>query len=283
MAYTSKNPRFNSQTLTDQGAAAVSNPQSGSDKIVNRNGQLYLRSSAGTETPIGAGAGGINYLSKISDGTSAPGTVSTVAAGGNVTVSGSFPNVTSAWYADATSGAAAIASSSDNTLRGTSNYLTALSGASTSGATFVQTPVFNIDGEDLGKALSIKFDLSGVTTDDDWDVVMVRYNSSGVFQELISVAGNVSTVSSTPSAKLPLATTSFRGFFITGATASDLYAMRWRRRNGSDDIRLDTLVIGPDAVMEGAIVTDWEDYTPTITGGSSSPKKSSSVVMSNLI
>ena len=286
IAGTKISPDFGSQNVTTTGniggtnalitgyeeltaIATPSTPAAGKVRVYAKSdSKLYRLDDAGNESSIGSGGGsaGINYLTDWFDATKAVGTVSTVAATGNVTVTGSFPTVTSAWYADATSGAAAIASSSDNTLRGTTNYLTALSGASTSGATFVQTPVFNIDGEDLGKALSIKFDLSGVTTDDDWDVVMVRYNSSGVFQELISVAGNVSTVSSTPSAKLPLATASFRGFFITGATASDLYAMRWRRRNGSDDIRLDTLVIGPDAVMEGAINTDWEDHTPVFPG-----------------
>ena len=195
-------------------SSAPSSPASGDVRIYSKtDGKLYKKDSSGNEAAVGAGSGsgGVNYLVDWYDATKAVGTVSTVAVGGNVTVSGSFPAVTSAWYADSTSGSAAIASSSDNTLRSTANYLTALSGVSTSGATFVQSPVFNIDGKDLGTALTVQFDVSGNTTDNDWDVVAVRYNSSGVYQELIPIAGNVSTMTGTPSAKLPLGVKQFNG------------------------------------------------------------------------
>lgn len=254
-------------------SSAPSSPASGDVRIYSKtDGKLYKKDSSGNEAAVGAGSGsgGVNYLVDWYDATKAVGTVSTVAVGGNVTVSGSFPAVTSAWYADSTSGSAAIASSSDNTLRSTANYLTALSGVSTSGATFVQSPVFNIDGKDLGTALTVQFDVSGNTTDNDWDVVAVRYNSSGVYQELIPIAGNVSTMTGTPSAKLPLGVKQFNGFFITGSTASDVYAIRWRRRAGSAQIRLDSLTVGPNQVLQGAIVTDWQDYTPALTSTSGS-------------
>ena len=280
------NPDFGSQNVTTTGniggtnalitgyeelsqiVKPNTNPAFGKVRVYAKSdSKLYKLDSNGNESAVGSGGGssGVNYLVDWYDSTKAVGTVSTVAAGGNVTVSGSFPSVTSAWYADATSGAAAIAASTDNTLRGTTNYLTALSGASTSGATFVQSPVFNIDGEDLGKALTVQFDLSNNSNDDEWDVVAVRYNSSGTFQELIPIAGNVSSTTGTPSAKLPLGVKTFNGFFITGSTASDVYAIRWRRRSGGVAIRLDSLVVGPQQVLQGAIVTDWQSYTPTLT------------------
>ena len=285
IAGTKISPDFGSQNVTTTGSltgtnvinggyeefaeiASPSTPAAGKVRVYAKaDGKMYQLDDGGNEKAIGSGSGsgGVNYLVDWYDATKAVGIVSTVAAGGNVTVSGSFPSVTSAWYADATSGAAAIASSSDNTLRSTANYLTALSGVSTSGATFVQSPVFNIDGKDLGSALTVQFDVSGNTTDNDWDVVAVRYNSSGVYQELIPIAGNVSTMTGTPSAKLPLGVKQFNGFFITGSTASDVYAIRWRRRAGSAQIRLDSLTVGPNQVLQGAIVTDWQTYTPTST------------------
>jgi len=264
MSYVSKNPRFTTTSVTDSTTGTISSPPSGVDKIINRNGVLYLKNSAGGETPIGSSSGGKNYLAKQSDASAAVGTVSVVAAGGNITVSGTFPNVSSAWYADA--GAAAIAISSDNTLRGTSNYLTALTSFSAAGAVYVQTPAFNIDGEDLGKALAVQFDVAGNTTADDWDVVAVRYTSAGVFGELIPVAGIASTTTGTASAQVPTGTTTFRGFFITSSTASDVYSIRWRRRAGAVAIRLDNLIVGPNSVMTGTAITDWISYTPTVTG-----------------
>lgn len=261
MSYVSKNPRFTTTSVTDSTTGTISSPPSGVDKIINRNGVLYLKNSAGGETPIGSSSGGKNYLAKQSDASAAVGTVSVVAAGADISVSGTFPNVSSAWYADA--GAAAIAISSDNTLRGTSNYLTALTSFSAAGAVYVQTPVFNIDGEDLGKALAVQFDVAGNTTADDWDVVAVRYTSAGVFGALIPIAGIASTTTGTASAQVPTGTTTFRGFFITGSTASDVYSIRWRRRAGAVAIRFDNLIVGPNSVMLGTAITDWQSYTPT--------------------
>ena len=284
MAFISKNPKLTTTTLVDQVAGAVSSPASGSNKIINRNGILYLKSSAGAETPIGSGSGGKNYLTAISDGSaavknylssvndgSATAVLATVTAAGAVVVSGTFPNVTSDWGRDSTS---SIATSTDNSLRGTSNYLTAAGTSSTSGATFVQSPAFNIDGEDLGKALAVQFDVTGNTTANDWDCVAVRYGSAGVFGELIPIAGTASTTTGTASAQVPTGTTTFKGFFNTGSAASDVYSIRWRRRAGTVQIRLDNLIVGPQSVMLGTAITDWQAYTPTvgtISGYTTSP------------
>ena len=269
MSYVSKNPRFTTTSVTDSTTGSISSPPSGVDKIINRNGVLYLKNSAGGETPIGSSSGGKNYLAKQSDASAAVGTVSLVAAGGNISVSGTFPNVSSAWYADA--GLSPIAISPDNTLRGTSNYLTALTSFDAAGAVYVQTPAFNIDGEDLGKALAVQFDVAGNTTANDWDVVAVRYTSAGVFGALIPIAGIASTTTGTASAQVPTGTTTFRGFFITGSTASDVYSIRWRRRAGAVAIRFDNLIVGPNSVMLGTAITDWQSYTPASYQGLGTP------------
>jgi hypothetical protein len=270
MAFISKNPKLTTTTLVDQTSGSVSSPPSGSNKVINRNGILYLKSSAGVETPLGSGASAKNYLSSINDG-SAAATLTTTTAAGNVTVSGTFPDVISTWYRDSTS---SIATSTNSALRGTSNYLTAAGTASASGATFVQTPAFNIDGEDLGKALAVQFDVTGNTTADDWDCVAVRYDSAGTFGALIPIAGVASTTTGTASAQVPTGTTTFKGFFITGSTASDVYSIRWRKRAGAVEIRLDNLIVGPNSVMMGTAITDWQSYTPTvgtISGYTTSP------------
>ena len=132
---------------------------------------------------------------------------------------------------------------------------------------FVQFPAFALEAADLGKPVSISFDVTGVTTSGDWDVVVVRYNASGTYQELIPVAGTASGSSVTPSARLPTGT--FRGwpgFFVAGSTAGDLYALRFRRLAGSMQIRLDTLYVGPQAQLLGAAMTDPVQHTPTFNG-----------------
>lgn len=62
MSFTSKNPKFDSTILKDQGVSSVPNPAAGSNKIVNRSGILYLRNSSGSEAAVG----GVSITSDVS-------------------------------------------------------------------------------------------------------------------------------------------------------------------------------------------------------------------------
>jgi hypothetical protein len=133
------------------------------------------------------------------------------------------------------------------------------------GAAFVQAPEFTLDTVDLGKPVTVSFDHGAVTAADDYQVYMVRYNSSGVYQESIPIFGTASATSPN-SAQIPSGSVgTFQGFFIAGSTATDLYALRFYRNSGSDgtDILIDTLYVGPQSVVQGAAITDWVSYTPT--------------------
>lgn len=203
-----------------------------------------------------------NYLSPFQDASQSPGTLSTVAAGGNIaTTAGLF-------YSTSTGTAFTLTSNSSTALRGTNNFLSATNtAANVDGSVFFQFPATALEASDLGKPVSISFDITGQTFV-GWDVVVVRYNSSGTFQNLISVAGTASSSTSTPSAQLPTGTTQFRGFFVASSTAGDLYALRFRRLSATpsaEQIRLDTLYVGPQVQLAGAPVTDWQSYTPTVS------------------
>jgi hypothetical protein len=54
MGYTSKNPRFETELLTNQGATSISNAPSGTHRLINRNGVIYVQDSSGVETAIGS-------------------------------------------------------------------------------------------------------------------------------------------------------------------------------------------------------------------------------------
>lgn len=221
----------------------------------------------------GSGGSGRNYLSDNSDGS----TVGTVGSG-NVTDTGNRSTGTVAAWQTTNSANISITSSSSTPLREGTSYLTTGSGNAAAGTTFLESPAFNIDTVDLGKAVGISFDVSGGTTATDWDVCVVRYNSSGTFQEKISVAGTAST--GTPaSALINTGTTTFNGFFVTSNTQTDYYAVRFRRLAGTVNLRLDSLFVGPSTYMSGYAGTDWVSYTgflsavttpPTLgTGGTS--------------
>lgn len=142
------------------------------------------------------------------------------------------------------------------------------SGAAANGSAFLQSPYFTIPRKSLGKPLVIQFDLEGATLNAA-DVCVVRYNSSGVFQEKISVTGNGGVSGATPpSALLPTGMGGFNGFFISGSSLTDLYVIRYRILTGSVPFtRLDNIFIGQQPVRVGAAVTDWQAYIPTTPTG----------------
>lgn len=217
--------------------------------------------SNGAWQPIGSGLNEQpvkNYLKTYANAAVPPGTLSTLASTTSNLVS------LTAFYADSTSGSSALSQSSDTSLRGSFNYLTATGTSSSTGARFVQFPAFALEGSDVGKPISLSFDVTGVTADGNWDVVVVRYNSSGTHQSIISVAGNASGATP-PSAKLPTGTTVFNGFFVPDSTtAGDLYAVRLRSLANTVQIRVDNLFCGQQPIRAGGSSSDPQSYTPTL-------------------
>lgn len=67
MAYTGQNPKFNSTVLKDIGVSSIANPASGSHRIINRAGALFVQDPAGLETGIGAG-GTVDKVTQVGHG-----------------------------------------------------------------------------------------------------------------------------------------------------------------------------------------------------------------------
>jgi len=133
------------------GLAQIATPTAPLSTVTNvyakTDGKIYRQTSDG-EFGIGSGSGsGINYLTDWNDGSKAVNLVSTVGAAGNVSVTGSYTTATSAWYADATSGASVTAGSFVVgkayviTSVGTTNFVSIGAASSTVGVTFVATGV----------------------------------------------------------------------------------------------------------------------------------------------
>lgn len=207
----------------------------------------------------GSGASGRNYLADWFDGDRDPdpGSVTSgITATGNITIS------TTSWQASDTL-KLTVARTSSSPLRQTYSIL--LDHVDV-GAAFVQTPCFLLDAADLGKPVTVSFDVANVVTSDDYQVYAVRYTSGGTYQEQITIAGTASATSPY-SARIPTGTTKFQGFFIAGSTSTDYYVIRFYRNSASDttDIKVDSLYAGPEKVVQGAAVTDWVSYTPTLS------------------
>lgn len=203
----------------------------------------------------GSGASGRNYLADWFDGDRDPGSVTnSITATGNITIS------TTAWQASDTS-KLTVARTSSSPLRQTYSIL--LDHVAT-GAAFVQTPCFLLDAADLGKPVTVSFDVANVVTSDDYQVYAVRYTSGGTYQEQIPIIGTASATSPY-SARIPTGTTKFQGFFIAGSTSTDYYVIRFYRNSASDttDIKVDSLYAGPEKVVQGFGGTDPISWTPT--------------------
>jgi hypothetical protein len=226
---------------------------------LNTDSNSFEGYANGAWSSIGGGLNELpqkNYLKTWSDAVVAP-SFSTATSTGNITVSGGTSN----FYTDA---GTSLSVSTNSSLRGTTNYLTAVTSFSNSGTVYVQFPAMTLEGTDLGKPMSVSFDVTGNTTSTDWDAVIAEYTSGGVYVGLIPIAGTASGCTVTPSALLPTGTTTFNGFFVPSSGTS-VFALRLRRLAGAVSPRVDTLFVGPQPIRVGAPVTDWVSYTPTGT------------------
>lgn len=239
-------------------AASATTPASGKSAVYVNSGdsKLHVVDSSGNDVAVGSGSSGRNYLSDYFDSAKDLGTV-TNSLGDTLASSDRTANKT-AWGSSDTS-LLTIARSASSPLRQTYSYLITEAGASF--GAFVESPLFSLDAVDLGKPVTVSFDVADNATDGDYQMYICRYDSGDVLQERIVVAGNASSVSPY-SAKLPTGTTKFQGFFVAGATATDQYALRIVSNNSSAaSIKIDSLYVGPDKVVQGLGGHDWK--TPT--------------------
>ena len=253
---------------------ALSIPQGGTGQITANaavNALLPSQTSAvnrflrtdGSNTSWASAGGGVgkNYLQDQYD---ADASISVQQSVGDVLASSTRLNPT--FFGSSSAVSNLISVSADTSLRPTNNYLIAF----TANAQFIETPLFSLDGIDLGKAMSVAFSVTGVGASDDVQTYMARYNSSNVLQERIPIAG-IASATTPNSARVPTGTTNFRGFFIPSSTAGDKYALRVLRNANSTSMRVDALVVGPSSIQTGTAITDWQSYTPTWTSTGTQP------------
>lgn len=180
---------------------------------------------------IGTGSGsGKNYLSTFFDFDTDPtlDIVTTLTATGNRTAS------TTKWGSSTT---ALLSYETAAPLRSPGSAKFTLIGAA--GAQFVESPMFTLDSIDVYQKLYMSFDSyasSGGHAIGDIDVVLIRYNSSGTYQETIKPSR--STIF--PGNEL------YKSNWVGSQTASDQYAVRWRSQNAASRVlTIDSLLVGP--------------------------------------
>lgn len=270
VVYETTTQTLSSKTLTapviDQAnmtqSASATTPAAGKSALYVNSGdaKLHVVDSSGNDVAVGSGSSGRNYLGDWFDAAKDIGTV-TNSLTDVVDTSDRTANKTT-WGSSNTT-LLTIARSASSPLRQSYSYLITEAGSS-SGA-FIESPLFTLDSVDLGKPVTVSFDVSGNSTSDYYQAYICRYDSNDVLKERIPIAGTASATSPY-SARLPVGTTNFNGFFVSGSTSTDQYSLRIVSNNNSaDSIKIDSLYIGPQSVVQGAAVTDPVSFTPTWT------------------
>lgn len=198
----------------------------------------------------GTGAGGINYITN-SD------------FEGGITGYATYADAAGVAPVDGTGGTAntTFAVTSSSPLRGTkSGLLTKNSGASRQGEGV--SYAFSIDTADQAQVLRISFDYETSDNYADGNIRVYVYDVTN--SQLIEVVDRdlpasgrgkyVGTFQSSANS------TSYRLIFHIAETGTLAYTFE-----------LDNVVVGPQTLIKGPIVTDWQNYTPVYTASTTAP------------
>jgi hypothetical protein len=240
--------------------ATPATPASGYGKIYFKSdGKLYQLNDAGVETQVGSGtgggSGGINYISNGSaedNNTTGWGTYADSAGTSPVDGSGGTANVT-------------ISTSGTSPLIGVYSFLMVKDAVNRQGQGWEYD--FTIDSAYKAKVLQIDFEYlvsSGTfvagTSSADSDVTVWIYdvtNAVVIQPSAYKLLSNSSTLSTKHSATFQSASnsTSYRLIFHVGSTSASAYTLK-----------VDGISVAPEQYVYGTPVTDWQAYTPTLTG-----------------
>lgn len=257
------NPIVNSGTLntptidvisaTEQGSTPTS-PSAGTRKLyVKTDGKAYLLNSSGTETPLGSGgAGGINYILNGDAEVNTTGWTTYADAAGAVPVDGTGGSPTVTWTR-----------STSTPLRGAASFLFTKPASNVQGQGVSDD--FTIDLADRGKILTLTADINLVsgtynegtqTTPSDLTAYIYDVTNAVLLPQpaeyrilpgAVGVGGKLQLTFQTNTNS-----SSYRLIFHSATTSTAAYVLQ-----------MDNIVLGPQILTRGALVTDWADFTPS--------------------
>lgn len=241
MAYSSKNPKNNTEILKDQAATAVSSAPSGAHTLINRNGKLWMKDSSGTEVQVGSASSiGKNYIGNPS---AAADTTGATASGAGITVARSTT----------------AAELPRDITTATGYKITPVSGTD-----YVRWR-WTADRADYTRKLGVVLAMAPVagyaSGDLKLDVYATTDSSYATGLTRVTLPTDVSSVTALPNYTGPFQT-SFDGV----STTAIYYELRITRVAGTTAIVISDLTVGPGVVTQGAANGPWTSYTPTTQG-----------------
>lgn len=237
-------------TPTIQSVSTPSTPASGYGKVYFKSdGFLYQLNDSGTETKVGAGSGGINYISNpdSESGTTGWATYRNI----------SVPTATTPETGTGGTSTITLTRTTSSPLRGTGSFLITKDAVSRVGDGV--SYAFTIDAADEAKVLNVSFDysvsanfVSGDSSDirvwiyDVTNAVLIPvtpYTIQGGTGNQFKFSGVFQTASNSLSYRL----------ILHVATTNAL----------ATTFKFDNVVVGPQIQLYGAPIGDWTAYTPT--------------------
>lgn len=219
--------------------ATPSTPSSGFGKIYFKSdGFLYQLNDDGTETKVGAGAGGINYITNSDLESNVTGYVAYADAAGVAPVDGTggSPTVTAT-------------RSTSSPLRGTASLLLTKDAANRQGEGISYD--FTIAAADKAKVLQISFEYaiaSGTYVDDDVRIYVYDVTNATLIYPAPYLLKNHTLAAEKFGLEFQTSSssTSYRLIFHVASTSASAYTLKF-----------DTISVGPQAKLYGSPITDW--------------------------
>lgn len=234
----------NSVVLTPKDLTTLPNPEAGdlACDINDANKIKRYNTLSSSWQELGSGSSGINYLAANSDfeaGTTGYSTYADAAAAVPVDGTGGTANIT-------------FTATTVSPLRGTRSGLITKDAANRQGQGVSYN--FNIDLADQAQVLRFSFDYQTSANYADGDVRIYIYDVTN--NQIVEVINR----------DLPANNFGkFVGSFQTNSTSTSYRAI-WHIASSnaaSYTVEIDNVIIGPQAITKGAIVTDWQSFTPT--------------------
>ena len=242
-------------TLDGQ-ASAPTAPSSGFYKMYVKDdtSKLTIMDSAGNETSVGAGGGGINLITNGD-------------AEGGITGWATYADAASSRPVDGDSGVANITWTADSStpLYGTKSFLFTKDAANRQGQG--ASYAFTVQPAHQAKVLNISFDYivsSGTfvagTSSTDSDIIAYIYdvtNSTLIEPSSIKLLSNSSSIADRFNATFQTSATgtSYRLILHCASTSASAYV-----------VKFDNISVSPSNYSYGTPITDWQSYTPTTQG-----------------
>ena len=230
-------------------------PAAGKLRVYPKNDdKLYFLNSTGTETQVGAGAGEKNYI------------LGTSTATGWTAVAGTSAATSQAAVAITTDSLAADLPRPYTSKTGIKFAATAAVGGGAVAAFGWAT--FQLDPADYGKKLKVQFDQNILNSYVGGDYTVEIRSSASAFTAPTRTAGTLLSLSTDSAAvtSIPALEGTFRTTFDAPGSATPYIAVFIVPKTSVASILvISDVVVGPGVVVQGAAVSGWTSYTPTLT------------------